>query len=321
MSGDTLETVGLVLLNVAVALLLAPLYEGIMRKLKAALHSRIGPPITQPFLDLAKLLGKEDLRVVPGTLYAAAPAITLGSVLTLALLVPMGTRPPLGAAGDVVVLLYVAAMSAVLLMLTAFAASGPYGAVGGSREMMILLSVEPVLAVTLVVGALKSGSLATLGILDWQVENGPTVSMAIAGIWQVENGPTVSMAIAGIAFFLALQAQAGKLPFDVAEADQEVMGGPLVEQSGPRLALFRWALWSKQLLFAILLVELFLPWPRFGLFPADLVLTLVKALLILVLVAVVDVVNPRLRIDQTMGYFMRVAFSSLAALAFAVIGM
>ncbi|UCC74306.1 MAG: NADH-quinone oxidoreductase subunit H [Gemmatimonadota bacterium] len=305
MSGDTLETVGLVLLNVAVALLLAPLYEGIMRKLKAALHSRIGPPITQPFLDLAKLLGKEDLRAVPGTLYAAAPAITLGSVLTLALLVPMGTRPPLGAAGDIIVLLYVAAISAVLLMLTAFAASGPYSAVGGSREMMMLLSVEPVLAVTLVVGALKSGSLATLGILDWQVENGPTVSMAIAGI----------------AFFLALQAQAGKLPFDVAEADQEVMGGPLVEQSGPRLALFRWALWSKQLLFAILLVELFLPWPRFGLFPADLVLTLLKALLILVLVAVVDVVNPRLRIDQTMGYFMRVAFSSLAALAFAVIGM
>jgi formate hydrogenlyase subunit 4 len=298
-------TVGLALLNVALALLLAPLFEGIMRKLRAALHSRIGPPITQPFLDLAKLLGKEDLRSAPGTLYAAAPALTLGSVLTLALLVPMGTRPPLGASGDIIVLLYVAAMSAVLLMLTAFAASGAYGSVGGSREMMMLLSVEPVLAVTLVVGALKSGTLATLGILDWQVENGPTMSMAIAGI----------------AFFLALQAQAGKLPFDVAEADQEIMGGPLIEQSGPRLALFRWALWSKQLLFAILLIELFLPWPRFGFFPADLALTLLKALVVLVLVAVIDVVNPRLRIDQTMGYFMRVAFSSFAALAFAMIGM
>jgi formate hydrogenlyase subunit 4 len=305
MSGATLGTVGLVLLNVAVALLLAPLYEGIMRKLRATLHSRIGPPITQPFLDLAKLLGKEDLRVVQGTLYAAAPALTLGSVLTLALLVPIGTRPPLGGAGDIIVLLYVAAMSAVLLMLTAFAASGPYGAVGASREMMILFSVEPVLAVTLVVGALKSGRLATLGILDWQMENGPTLSMAIAGI----------------AFFLALQAQAGKLPFDVAEADQEIMGGPLIEQSGPRLALFRWALWSKQLLFAILLVELFLPWPRFGVFPADLLLTLLKALVVLVMVAVVEVVNPRLRIDQMMGYFTCVAFSSLAALAFAVIGM
>jgi len=305
MSGDTLETIGLALLGVAVALLLGPLYEGIMRKLRATLHSRIGPPITQPFIDLAKLLGKEDLRAVAGAIYAAAPALTLGSVLTLALLVPMGTRPPLGGAGDIIVLLYVGAISAVLLMLTAFAASGPYGAVGGSREMMILLSVEPVLAVTLVVGALKSGRLTTLGIVDWQLENGPTVSMVIAGI----------------AFFLALQAQAGKLPFDVAEADQEIMGGPLIEQSGPRLALFRWALWSKQLVFAILFVELFVPWPRFGVFPADLVLTLLKALVVLVLVAVVEVVNPRLRIDQMMAYFTCVAFSSLAALAFAVIGM
>jgi formate hydrogenlyase subunit 4 len=53
----------------------------------------------------------------------------------------------------------------------------------------------------------------------------------------------------------------------------------------------------------------------------DLALALVKALVVLVLVAVVDTVNPRLKVEQTMGYFMRVAFSSLAALAFAVIGM
>jgi formate hydrogenlyase subunit 4 len=52
----------------------------------------------------------------------------------------------------------------------------------------------------------------------------------------------------------------------------------------------------------------------------DLAATIVKVLVVLTLVAVVDVVNPRLRIDQAMGYFMRVGVSSLAALAFAVIG-
>jgi formate hydrogenlyase subunit 4 len=51
------------------------------------------------------------------------------------------------------------------------------------------------------------------------------------------------------------------------------------------------------------------------------VLTLVKALLVLVLVGVIDAVNPRLRIEQAMGYYMRVALSALAGLAFAVIGM
>jgi formate hydrogenlyase subunit 4 len=204
-----------------------------------------------------------------------------------------------------IVVLYVASMSAVLIMLAGFGSASPYASIGSSREMMMLLSVEPILAIALTVGAFKAKTLALGGIVDWQVRNGPSISMAIAGV----------------AFFLALQAQAGKLPFDIAEADQEIMGGALVEQSGPRLALFRWALWMKQLIFALLLIEVFFPWPRFGVLPVDLIVTAVKVLVILVLVAVVDVVNPRLRIDQAMGYFMRVAVSSLAALAFAVIGM
>ena len=292
------------LLNVAAALLLAPLCEGLMRKLRAALHSRIGPPITQPYWDLLKLLGKEDLRSTGGVVYAAMPAITLGSVLLLAALVPMGAAAPLAFAGDLIVMLYVSTMSAVLIMLVGFASSNPYASIGSSREMMMLLSVEPILAIALCVGAFKAKTLALGGIVNWQVQNGPSISMAIAGV----------------AFLLALQAVAGKLPFDIAEADQEIMGGSLVEQSGPRLALFRWTMWVKQLVFAFLLVEVFFPWPYFAAPVVDLAATIVKVLVVLTLVAVVDVVNPRLRIDQAMGYFMRVGVSSLAALAFAVIG-
>jgi formate hydrogenlyase subunit 4 len=292
------------LLNVVLALFLSPLCEGIMRKLRAAIHSRIGPPITQPYWDLLKLLGKEDLRSTGGVVYGSLPALTLGSLLLLATLIPMGTTAPLAFAGDMIVVLYVAAMSAVLIMLTGFASASPYASIGSSREMMMLLSVEPILAIALCVGAFKARTLALGGIVNWQVQNGPSISMAIGGV----------------AFFLALQAQAGKLPFDIAEADQEIMGGPLVEQSGPRLALFRWAMWTKQLVLAFLLVEVFFPWPRLGIHLLDLMMTAVKVLVVLVLVAFIDVVNPRLRIDQAMGYFIRVAFSSLAALAFAVIG-
>jgi len=293
----------LCLLNVALALVLSPLCEGIMRKLRAAIHSRKGPPISQPYWDLLKLLGKEDLRTTGGVLYAILPALTLASVLLLATLISIGATAPLAFAGDMIVVLYVAAMSGVLIMVAGFSSASPYASVGSSREMMMLLSVEPILAVALSVGAFKAGTLALGGIVDWQVQNGPSISMAIGGV----------------AFLLALQAVAGKLPFDIAEADQEIMGGPLVEQSGPRLALFRWALWTKQLVFAFLLVEVFLPWPRFGIHVVDLIVTALKVLVVLVLVAVIDVVNPRLRIDQAMGYYMRVAVSSLAALAFAVI--
>lgn len=293
------------LLNVVLVLLLAPLYEGLLRKLKAALHSRLGPPITQPFLDTFKLLGKEDLRTASGFVYTVSPSLAFASVLLLATLLPMGQTPPFAFAGDVIVILYIAASSTVLLMLTAWASGSPYAAVGGSREMMLLLTVEPVVAVALVVGALKAGTLSAGGIAAWN-----------AG-----HGPSISMIMAAVALFLAVQAQAGKLPFDVAEAEQELMGGPLVEQSGPRLALFRLTLWARQLVFALLLVELFIPWPHVGSLVPDLLLTLVKALVVLVLVAVVDVVNPRLRVEQAMGYYLRVGVTSLAALAFAIIGM
>lgn len=302
---STLEMLGLAAANVALALLVSPLIEGVLRKLKALVHSRIGPPVTQPYLDLLKLLGKEDLRTSRGWLSAVAPAVTLGSVLVLATLVPMGAHAPLGASGDVIVLISVAAMSAALLILAAFATGSPYASMGGSREMMLLLSVEPVMAVALVVAAFKAGALTTAQILDWQVAHGPTLSMALAGV----------------ALLLALQAQAGKLPFDIAEADQELMGGPLVEFSGPRLAVLRWTLWAKQLVFTFLLVELFVPWPRVGLYPADLALALVKVLVVLAVVAVVDVVNPRVRVEQAMRYYLRIAFTAAAALAFAVIGM
>ncbi len=291
-------------LNVAIALLLSPLYEGILRKVRAAVHSRIGPPPVQPYWDILKLLGKEDLHEPRGAVYASLPALTLGSLLLLALLVPMGRAAPLSFAGDMIVVLYVAAMGAVLLMLNAYASGSPYAYVGASREMMMALSCEPVLAIALSVGAFKAGTLALSGMTAYQVQNGPSLSMAIAGL----------------AFFLALQAQAGKLPFDIAEADQEIMGGLLVEQSGPRLALLRWAVWIRQMVLAFVLVEVFLPWPRFGIWPLDLLAGCVKVLVVLLLVAVVDVVNPRLRVDQAMAYFLRVGLASLAALAFAVIG-
>lgn len=299
------QILGLSVVNVLVALLLAPLCEGLLRKLRALVHSRVGPPVTQCYVDLLKLLGKEDLRADAGAVSALAPAMMLGAVLALATLVPMGALPPLGFGGDIIVLISVAGMGAVFLILTAFASGSPFAFVGGSREMMMLLTVEPAVAVALIVGAVKAGTLVTGDI----------------AAWHAAAGPTISMTLAGLVVFLALQAQAGKLPFDVAEADQELMGGPLVELSGPRLAMVRWAIWARQLVFALLLVEVFVPWPRLGLFPLDLALALGKALVVLVLVAVVDVVNPRLRIEQAMGYYMRVAFSAVAALAFAVIGM
>lgn len=123
------------------------------------------------------------------------------------------------------------------------------------------------------------------------------------------------MIIAAIAYFLVLQAQLGRLPFDIAEAETEIMGGPSMEIGGPKPALFKWAVHAKLLVFAALFSEVFLPWPKTFLFLPDLGITLGKILLVGLVVAIIDAVNPRLRIDQAIVYFFGVIMVSLAGLA------
>ena len=209
---------GIAIINVALVLLLSPLYEGLIRKLKARIHSRIGPPITQPYRDLLKLLGKEELRSSASFYFRMAPLLCLAAVLVTALLSPLGGKTPLGFSGDIIAFLYVASLSAVAIIMGAFAAGSPYASVGGSREMMMLLTVEPVMSVALITAAVKSGTLR----FDQMVAHYAT------------NGGAISLAVAGVTFFLALQAQLGKLPFDIPEADQEIMEGRSWSTAAPR---------------------------------------------------------------------------------------
>lgn len=290
--------------QVALVLLLSPLLEGVIRKLKARIHSRQGPPFTQPYLDLLKLLGKEDLQVTRSLLFRAAPLVAMAATLTIAALIPMGAGAPLGAHSDVIVLLYVMTVMAVGIMMAGFASGSPYAYVGASREMMMVLTTEPVVAVALIVAALKARTLLLDGMVGWQLSHLPSISTVLAGG----------------AFFLALQAQVGKLPFDIAEADQEIMGGPFIELSGPRLALIKWCFHMRLLLFSVLLVQVFIPWPDLGTAALNVVATLAKAFVVIVLVGLIDVVNPRLRIDQSMNYFTRIIFAALAAVALTMIG-
>ncbi len=86
-------------LNVAAVLLLAPLFQGILRKITARIQSRQGPPVWQPYFDLLKLLGKEDIESgETPTMQRFAAYLSLATVLTLACLVPMGVTAPMNGA-------------------------------------------------------------------------------------------------------------------------------------------------------------------------------------------------------------------------------
>lgn len=298
-------TAGLVIVNAAAAVLLAPLFDGIVRKLRARIHSRKGPPVTQTYMDILKLLGKEDLRCTESAMFRFAPAVALAAFLVVALMTPMTGPSAVGVAGDMVTWVYFLTLGAASLILMAAASGNPFAVAGGAREVMMLLSVEPVVVAALITAAVKSQSLR----------------LTEMAAWNLQNGPTVSMVCAGVAYFLALQATMGKLPFDIPEAESEVVGGPLIEQSGPSLAVLKLALLARQVVYCFLLVQVFAPWPGVGSWPVAAVLSVIKVAILFVVATVIETVNPRLRVDQAMNYMGRVLFVALAALAFASIGV
>jgi len=137
--------------------------------------------------------------------------------------------------------------------------------------------------------------------------------------WQLEQGPSLSLIVAAVALLLALPAQFAKLPFDIPEADQEIMGGPLVELSGPKLALFKWTVWARQFVLAGVWVTIFLPWPGGLIWPLTLLLNLVKIALAFVVVGLIDAVCPRLRVDQALAWYVSVIVVAGIAVVLAVV--
>jgi formate hydrogenlyase subunit 4 len=272
-------------------ILSAPLFDGIMRKWRARIHSRMGPPIYQTYLDLLKLFGKEDITRSPLAVLYISCIATATFVLTLS--------------GDLITFIYLLTASSICLVLYSLFMGNPFAIAGGEREVMMFVIVEPVMAAAFLSYAIKAQSFLISHIIAW------------SNIY----GVNISSIFAIIAMLLAMQAQMGKLPFDLAEAEQELVGGVFLEASGSTLALFKWGLALRQFLIAYLVAFFFLPWPSAaGVFLF--LSTLIKAFVILLLAVTAEVLIPRLRIDQALGFYARVLIAaSFMAIAFSTLGV
>src|SRR5664279_2074193 len=146
--------------NVAFVLLVAPFFQGVLRKVTALVQSRQGPPLWQPYFDLLKLLGKEDIESGQSpVMQRFAAYLSLATILTLACLLPMGFGAPLNDAGDVILVIYLLTLSGICTLLAGLAAGSTYSLVGISREMMTMIALEPLLVAALITGALHVRSL------------------------------------------------------------------------------------------------------------------------------------------------------------------
>ncbi|MBZ5704318.1 MAG: NADH-quinone oxidoreductase subunit H [Acidobacteriia bacterium] len=294
-------------LNVGLVLLVAPFFQGVLRKVTARIQSRQGPPIPQPYFDLLKLLGKEDIESGESpVMQRFAVYLSLATVLTVACLLPMGFPAPMNGAGDVILLIYLLTLCGICTLLAGLAAGSTYSLVGISREMMSMITLEPQFAIAIIVGALHTHSFRLDTVLN-------------GSVYAVDGFPFSGL-IMLVVILMSFQAFVQRVPFDISEAETELMEGPLMEYSGPKLALFKYAHMAKLVIYSTLFVALFVPWGSEFAFPLGWLLFWAKVFVLVLLVTLVAATHARYRIDQAIRYFAGLVAVALVALVLASYG-
>jgi NADH-quinone oxidoreductase subunit H len=283
------------------ALALGLSLKGLDRRVAARLQGRIGPPLRQPFHDLIKLSFKRTMVPTNASqpVFLGAPLVGVVSMLVAVALVPLaGVYAPHPLLGDLIVLLYLLMVPAVALMIAGSASTSPYGALGFSREMTLMLAYEAPIVLVVIAVAMRVGMAQGMGI---------TFSLSEIVAYQRENGillldPVMWPALAAFALFFP--ANLGIIPFDIPEAETEVLEGPLLEYTGPALGLFKVMSALKAVVVLSLGIVLFAPLPLDGLW--GLLGWLLELTLLMEFgVTVVRLSMGRMRIDQAFAFFLR----------------
>jgi len=262
------------------------------RKVTAAVQYRKGPPWFQPVADVIKLFHKETLMpsTARGTGFLIAPAIGLGATALAAAMLWAPLFHAKGSfLGDLIVVVYLLLIPPLATILGASASGSPHAAVGASREMKLILAYELPFILVLLVGVIQTGWTLRLGDMAAAQQSHGATLYSISGV------------LAMIVAVLAVQAKLGQVPFDLAEAECEIMSGVFVEYSGVPLGLIY--IGRAMLLATMPLLLILVFWG--GMAPSGwgMVAFLLKYILLVTLVTLIRNTNPRLRIDQAVRFF------------------
>ncbi len=287
------------------------------RKISAAVQQRIGPEyagalgVLQPMADGLKLLFKED--VIPhradGLLFTLGPVLVLVPVILSWLVVPFGQNLLISDVG-IGVFLWIALSSIqpIGLLMSGYASNNKYSLLGGLRAAAQSISYEIPLALAVLAVVMMSNSLSTVDIVNQQ---------SGAGIlsWNIWRQP-----VGFLIFWICALAECERLPFDLPEAEEELVAGYQTEYAGMKFALFYLGSYINLVLSALLVAVLYLggwgfPVPVEWLAGAlgqsvdaplvqvitgslGIVMTVLKAYLLVFIAILLRWTLPRVRIDQ-----------------------
>jgi NADH-quinone oxidoreductase subunit H len=220
-----------VVLTATFPLLVTILLIWVERKFAARIQDRLGPNrvgpfgLLQPLADVVKLLGKENITPTGADkpIYNLAPPFMVASVLLIWAVVPFtpyhfGVDLEIGALFTVTV----ASIGTLSVMMAGWASNNKYALLGAFRVVAQLISYEVPLAMAIIVPVMLAGSMSMQGIV-----------LAQYGMWFMFSAP-----VAAFLFFVSSQAETGRAPFDLLEAESELVAGFNIEYSGMKFAMF-----------------------------------------------------------------------------------
>ena len=215
------------IITAVVALALAPVAGGLIfgldRVFTARLQSRIGPPVLQPFYDVFKLFGKSPMVVNAWQVFCAY-VVLVSSALAVFLFFMQG---------DLLLIFFVLTVGAVFQVIGAMSVPSPYSQIGAQRELIQMLTYEPLLILAFVGVAMKTGSFN------------------ISAVYALDAPLLPSLPLFYLAMCTALTIKLRKSPFDISASHhghQELVSGVRTEYSGPHLALLEVAHWLDVIL-------------------------------------------------------------------------
>ncbi len=232
-------------------LLLAPLFTGFVRKVKARLLRRQGPPLIQPYLDLARLMRKEVVLAHNASwLFRVSPYLIFAATWVAASLVPtFRTGLLFSWSADLIAIIALLGSARFFLALAGLDVGTSFGGIGSSREVMIASLAEPAMLMIVFTVALIAGSTQLSTMAEF---------MASSAV-----GLRVSLGLGLIALVMVAIAENGRIPIDNPATHLEltmVHEAMVLEYSGRHLALIELAASLKLLLYVSLIACLFAPW-------------------------------------------------------------
>jgi formate hydrogenlyase subunit 4 len=239
------------LLEIVIAIAMAPLLTGWVNQWRAWLQNRSAPSLWQPYRMLHKLFNKESMVADHAShLFRTAPYVKFGCmVLACAIIPTLSTDLPLAPAADAIALVGLFALARVFISLAAMDIGTAFGTMGARREMLVGFLAEPALLMVLFSASLISKSTSLTTIVE-------TLAHREFAIYP-------GLAFAGVAFAMVSLAENARVPVDNPATHLELTmlhEALILEYSGRHLALLEWAASLKLFAYSCIGLALFFPW-------------------------------------------------------------